>query len=79
MIVSSLCDRGVSNDTSRVPTILNNTIDDTTQSTPTEDFFESDDEEDNPFKSLSTFVFDGRIITFVSQIINDMVSMKNIV
>ena len=67
------------NDNSRVPTILNTTIDVTTQSTPTEDFFESHDEEDNPFKSLSTFVFDGRIITFVSQIINDMVSMKNIV
>ena len=49
-----------------------------TQRTPIEDVFsESGEEEDDPFNYLSTCVFDGRTIHFVSKIINGMVSMKN--
>ena len=68
----------MSDDNSRVTTMLNTTIDDTNQITLTEEILsESDEEEDHPFNSLSTCVFDGRTIHFVSKIINGMVSMKN--
>ena len=58
-------------DTSRGTTILNPTMYDINQRTPIEDIFsESDEEEDDPFNSMSTCVFDGRTSPFVSQLIN---------
>ena len=50
---------------------------DTTQREPIEELLsESDEEEDNPLKPLSTCVFDVSTGPFVSQIINDMVPMN---
>ena len=66
------------NATSRGTTILNPTIDYTTKRTPIEDLFhESDKEEDDPFNSMPTYVFDGRTSNFVTQSINEMVLMNN--
>ena len=67
----------MSNANSRGTTILNPTMYDMNQRTPIEDLLsESDEEEDDPFNFMSTFVFNGRKNTFVSQMINDMVPMN---
>ena len=50
---------------------------DINQRTPIEDIFsESDEEEDDPFNSLPTYVFDVRTSPFVSQLINEIVPMS---
>ena len=65
------------NYTSRGTTIINPTMDDMTKMTPVEDLlYESDEDEDATFNSLSTCVFDGRKSTFVSLMINEMVPMN---
>ena len=52
-------------------------MDDTTERTPIEDhFYDSNEEEDYPFNSLSTCVFYGRTSPFVSRGINEMVPMN---
>ena len=57
----------MSDDNSRVTTVLNPTMDDTTQITPIKDLLsKSDEEEDDPLNSLSTCVFDCRKTPFVS-------------
>ena len=67
----------MSNTTPIGTTALNPTIDYMTQRTPIEDILsESDEEEDDPFNSLSTCVFDFRTIPFVSQLINEIVPMS---
>ena len=76
--MSSLGEMGVSNANSIGTTILNRTMDDTSQRTPIKDFLsESDEEEYDPFNSLSTCISDGRTIPFVSHMINEMVPMNN--
>ena len=65
------------NYTSRGTTIINPTMDDMTKMIPVEDLlYESDEDEDATFNSLSTCVFDVRTSPFVSQLINEIVPMS---
>ena len=67
-----------SNATSRVITILNITMDDITKRTSIEFLLNDyDEEEDHPFKSLTTCALDDRTSPFVSYMINEMVKMNN--
>ena len=67
----------MSNTTPIGTTVLNPTMDYMTQRTPIEDILsESDEEEDDPFNSLPTYVFDVRTSPFVSQLINEIVPMS---